>query len=187
MYLLYNSFGFSGIYVFVLIMSVLITFTVFNNLLKEKNGLLLSLIITILATYYSRTVFVARNQIFSFLIFLMEIYGLIELVEKGNKKFFWFLIVLEFLLVLFHDTLYIFFIVMFMPYFADAFCTKIFKLNNSFKFQDSNLKNIKYLIFLTILAIPIGFCTPIFGSTYTNLINCMGGLSSRNYCRTSAS
>lgn len=178
MYLLYNSFGFSGIYIFVLIMSGLISAIFFNNLVKEKNGLLLSFIVSIFALYCSRFLFAARNQIFSFLIFELEIFGLIELVENGKKKYFFLLVLLEFLLVLVHDTVYIFFIVLMMPYLADILIEKIFNLDNSYKFKKSNLKNLKYLILLVISGLLIGFCTPIFATTYTNLINCMNGLSS---------
>lgn len=177
MYFLYNKFGFTGIYILVLIMSGLITLVLFKNLVKEKNNLILSFVIVILAVYFSKIVFAARNQIFSFLIFELEISCLIELVENGKKKYFWALIILAFLLVLFHDTLYVLFWVIMLPYIADIILSNIFKIENSYKFKNSELKNAKYLILLFIVTIPIGFCTPIFATTYTNLINCMNGVS----------
>ena len=177
MYLLYNSFGFTGIYILVIIVSVLISIMLFNNLIKEKNNIFLSLIIALLSIYWSKFAFVARNQIFSFLIFELEIYCLIGLLEYGKKRYFYFLIILAFLLVLFHDTLYFLFFVMMLPYLADVLVSKIFDLKNSYRFKNSNLKNVKYLIILFIILIPIGFCTPILGSSYTNMINCMNGIS----------
>ena len=65
-----------------------------------------------------------------------------------------------------------------MPYLGEIVLEKFLKLKNSSKFEYSNLSNITYLIILTLLAIVIGFLTPIFGTSYTNLINCMDGLSS---------
>lgn len=177
MYLLYNSFGFTGIYIFTLLMSGAISFVLFNNLLIQKNGLILSFIITMIATYFSKGLFAARNQVFSFLIFELEIYSLNGLLERGKKKYFYILLILAFLLVNFHDTVYILFFVMIMPYLGEVILKKLFKLENSDKFEYSNLSNIKYLIILVLLAIGIGFLTPIFGTAYTNIVNCMSGVS----------
>ena len=158
-------------------MSAFITTIFFNNLLREKNNIFLSFGIAIFSIYFSRDVFTARNQIFSFLIFELEIICLIGLLENGKKRYFWFLILLAFLLVLVHDTLYIMFFVMMLPYLADIIISKIFDLEKSYRFEKSNLKNLKYLIILILLSIGIGFCTPIFGTAYTNLVNCMSGVS----------
>ena len=177
MYLLYSSFGFKGIYILTLIISSLISIVVFSTLLKEKNELILSFIMSLISIYLSSVVFAARNQIFSFLIFVLEIYSLNGLLERGKKKYFYILLILAFLLVNFHDTVYPLFFVMMMPYLGEVILNKIFKLENSDKFEDSNLSNIKYLIILILLAIIIGFFTPIFGTAYTNLVNCMNGVS----------
>lgn len=177
MYFLYNSFGFSGIYIFVMIMAGLIAIVFFANLLKGKNNLIISFVIALLTIYISNGIFAARNQIFSFLLFELEVFCLIGLLEQGKKRYFWFLLMIAFLLVLVHDTLYIMFWVLMLPYFVDFILSKIFKFEKNYKLKSSNLKNIKYLIILLILSIPIGFCTPIFASTYTNLINCMNGVS----------
>lgn len=177
MYLLYSSFGFKGIYILTLIISSLISIVVFSTLLKEKNGLILSFIMSLISIYLSSGVFAARNQIFSFLIFELEIFSLYGLLEVGKKRYFFVLLILAFLLVNFHDTVYPLFFVMMMPYLGEVILKKIFKLENSDKFEYSNLSNIKYLIILILLAIVIGFFTPIFGTAYTNLVNCMNGVS----------
>lgn len=177
MYLLYNSFGFTGIYILTLLISGAISFVLFNNLLRQKNGLILSFLVAIVSTYLSKNLFAARNQIFSFLIFELEIYSLNGLLERGKKKYFYILLILAFLLVNFHDTVYPLFFVMIMPYLGEIVLEKFLKLKNSSKFEYSNLSNIKYLIILVLLAIGIGFLTPIFGTSYTNLVNCMDGVS----------
>ena len=156
-----------------------IAIILFHNLLQEKNHLFLAFGVSMLAMFYARDVFVARNQIFSFLIFELEIFSLIGLLERGKKRYFGILIVLAFLLVLVHDTLYILFFVMLLPYLAEILLNKLFKIENSYKFKTSQLKNTKYLIGLVLIAIPIGFCTPVFASTYTNLIHCMDGVSTK--------
>ena len=112
MYLLYNSFGFKGIYILTLLISGAISFVLFNNILRQKNGLILSFLVAIVSAYLSRALFAARNQIFSFLIFELEIYSLNGLLERGKKTYFYILLFLAFLLVNFHDTVYILFFVM---------------------------------------------------------------------------
>ena len=178
-YLLYNSFGFRGIYVLMLVITALISIVLFNTLLKGKNGLFLSFIITIFSIYSASGVFTARNQIFSFLVFLLECYCLNGLLERGKKKYFWILLILAFLLINVHDTLYPLFFVIALPYLAEIILKKFFKLENSDKLEYTNLSNEKYLIILLVLAIFIGFFTPVFGTAYTNLIFCMNGVSAK--------
>ena len=131
MYLLYSTFGFKGIYIFVLIMSSLIALVLFHTILQEKSRLITAFAITILAIYFSQGVFAARNQIFSFLIFGLEIYCLNALLIKGKKKNFISLLVLALALVIFHDTLYPMFFVMMLPYLAEIILRKIWKLKDS--------------------------------------------------------
>ena len=177
MYLLYNSFGFTGIYILILIISSLIAIVLFNTLIKENNEMPLAFIVTLIAIYFSQGVFAARNQIFSFLIFELEIYSLNGLFIRGKKKFFWILLILAFALVNFHDTVYPLFFVMIMPYLAEIILSRFFNLEKSSKLEYSNITNKKYIFILILIAIIIGFFTPIFGTSYTNLINCMNGIS----------
>ena len=106
MYILYSTWGFNGIYIVTLLVSSLIAITLFNILIKQNNSLVISFIISLVAMYLSRGVFAARNQIFSFLIFELEIYCLNELMVNGKKRYFWILLLLAFLLLMVHDTVY---------------------------------------------------------------------------------
>ena len=176
MYLLYNSFGFTGIYILILIISSIIGICIFNTLLKEKNNMILSFIVTLSIVYITKTMFAARNQIFSFLLFILEANFLIGLLEEGKKRYFWLLILLAFGLVTVHDTVYILMFIIALPYLAEVVLQK-FKIKLPGNIEYTNLKNGKYLILFLILSIPIGFCTPMFGTAYTNLANCMNGVS----------
>ena len=134
MYLLYNSFGFDGIYILILIIAGIIGATIFNTILKEKNNIVLSFIMTMSVIYVIRTMFAARNQIFSFLLFILEANFLIGLLEQGKKRYFWFLILLAFCLVTVHDTVYILMFVIALPYLAEVILQK-FKLKLPRKFR----------------------------------------------------
>lgn len=160
-----------------MIVSGLIATVLFNVLIKENKSLLFSFGLALFAIYFSQGVFAARNQIFSFLIFELELYSLHGLLIEGKKRHFWILLILALLLVMFHDTVFPLFFVMILPYLAEVIFSKIWKLENSYKLEYSNLSNQKYLIILMMVSFAIGFLTPIFGTAYTNLVNCMNGVS----------
>lgn len=177
---MYNSFGFTGVYILILIITGLIGISIFNTILKEKNNLIFSFIMTLAIMYITRNAFTARNQVFSFLLFILEANFLIGLLEQGKKRYFWFLILLAFGLVAVHDTLYILLFVIALPYLAEIILQK-FKIKLPGNLEYSSLSNGKYLIIFLILAVGIGFCTPIFATSYTNLIFCMGRSEYRIY------
>jgi hypothetical protein len=179
-YLLYNMWGFRGIYIFVLIFTAVISLALFNTLLKSNKSLIISFISTVLAIKFSTEVFTDRNQIYSFLVFILEVYALDGLLERGKKKYFWILILLSIVLVNVHDTLYPIYFVIMLPYLAEIILEKlkILKLNEeSYKIELSGFKNKKYLIILMIVCVFTGFITPLFGTAYTNMIECMSGIS----------
>lgn len=178
-YFLFSSFGFKGIYIFVILLTMLITIVLFNTLLKPNKSLILSLIWTIISVYFSQGVFAYRNQIYSFLVFILELFALDGLLERGKKRYFWILIFLSIVLVNVHDTLYPIYFIIMLPYLAEIILSKlkIFHLKENYKIKFSNFKNQKYLILLIIICIFTGFLTPLFGTAYTNMLECMSGVS----------
>jgi len=177
MYLLYTAFGFTGIYVCVLITSAMIAIIFFNTLLKEKHTLWLSFLVTLIAIVFGgRHIFCARNQLFSFFCFSLEYYCLQGLMERGEKKYFWFLILVAFILLNVHDTVYPIFFVLLLPYLFEVVVSKCVRLGDTAKIQYSDLKNKKYIVLLFLIAIFVGFCTPIFGTAYTNLLSAVDGV-----------
>ena len=71
----------------VLIFTALISVVLFNTLIRANKSIFLSFIWTIISVYSARYVFAARNQIFSFLVFILELYSLQELLERGKKRY----------------------------------------------------------------------------------------------------
>jgi hypothetical protein len=181
-YLIYSKWGFAGIYVLVLIFTALIAVALFNTLLKANKSLIISFVATIVSIYFSSGVFTDRNQIYSFLAFILELYALDGLLERGKKKYFWILILLSIVLVNVHDTLYPLYFVIMLPYLAEIIWAKLnlFHIEGeSYKIELSNFKNQKYLIVLMIICIFTGLMTPLFGTAYTNMIECMSGISTQ--------
>ena len=84
---IYNVAGFAGIYAFTIVMASIIGLTLFCVLIKRKNNIILSLLITLVALYFSREALCARAQIISYLMFIIEIYFIETLLETQKKRY----------------------------------------------------------------------------------------------------
>ena len=116
--IIYNISGFTGIYFFTIFMACIIGITLFSVLLK-RNNIILSFIATILAIGFSKNFFTARAQIFSYLIFIVEIYLIESLLETKNKRYCIFLFFLSIILANVHASIWPMFLVFFLPYIAE--------------------------------------------------------------------
>lgn len=171
----------------VIIFTAFISITLFNCLLKTNKNIIISFIWTIITIYASKDIFADRNQIYSFLVFLLEVFALEKLLQDGKKRYFFVLLGLSIILVNVHDTLYPIFFIICLPYLAEIILSriKILHLKEPYKIEFSNLKNQKYLIILMILCIFTGFITPLFGTAYTNMIECLSRSINRFHSRAS--
>ena len=84
---IYNTFGFAGIYAFVVLIACLTAFSLFNILLKQKNNIVLSFIATVISMLLmtSNWAFTARGQIISYLLLLLEIYFIEKMISTKQK------------------------------------------------------------------------------------------------------
>ena len=174
---IYNTFGFTGIYVFTLIIASIIVLTLFNILLKQKNNIVISFIATVISTLLmtSSWFFTARGQIISYLGLLLEIYVLERLINTKKKRYYFEL----FLIVNFHASVWNMTIVLILPYLAEAIMYKIFKDKKIKKpkitFQTIS---IKVLIGAMISLLVGSIISPLGIYTYTYMFKEMGGLPS---------
>ncbi len=132
-YLLYNCFNFDGIYIGVIIFSILINITVFTLLTKTYKSPIISLVITLISSYIIRDAFTARSQIISFLCFIIEIYCLEQFIKTNKKKYPTILVVLSIIVANFHAATWPLFLVLFMPYLACGFFS-IISYKNIYEF-----------------------------------------------------
>jgi len=175
-YLIYNQFGYMGIYVSVMIVTSCIAMVLFN-IMRTNHSNIGSFFITLLIMSLSVGTFAARSQIFSFLIFILEYYCLYQLLENDKKKYFFVLLILSVLLVNCHSTLYPLFFVIMLPYLAEIILNKVKWLNKNNRFELVNLKNEKIFILAIFLCVFIGLITPIFGSAYITMFLTLNGVS----------
>ena len=178
---IYNTFGFVGIYAFVVIIASLTVLSLFNILLKQKNNIVLSFIATVISMLLmtSNWSFTARGQIISYLLLLLEIYFIEKLISTKQKRYYIIFLVISALIVNFHASVWYMTIILVLPYLAEAIMHKIMK-NKNLEKSKIILEpiSIKMLI-IAILCLVLGsFISPIGTYTYTYMFKVIGGISS---------
>ena len=178
---IYNTFGFAGIYAFVVIIASLTGLSLFNILLKQKNNIVLSFIATVISMLLmtSNWSFTARGQIISYLLLLLEIYFIEKLISTKQKRYYIIFFVMSALIVNFHASVWYMTIILVLPYLAEAIMHKIMK-NKNLEKSKIILEpiSIKMLI-IAILCLVLGsFISPIGTYTYTYMFKVIGGISS---------
>ena len=178
---IYNTFGFAGIYAFVVIIASLTGLSLFNILLKQKNNIVLSFIATVISMLLmtSNWSFTARGQIISYLLLLLEIYFIEKIISTKQKRYYIIFLVISALIVNFHASVWYMTIILVLPYLAEAIMHKIMK-NKNLEKSKIILEpiSIKMLI-IAILCLVLGsFISPIGTYTYTYMFKVIGGISS---------
>ena len=178
---IYNTFGFAGIYAFVVIIASLTALSLFNILLKQKNNIVLSFIATVISMLLmtSNWSFTARGQIISYLLLLLEIYFIEKLISTKQKRYYIIFFVLSALIVNFHASVWYMTIILVLPYLAEAIMHKIMK-NKNLEKSKIILEpiSIKMLIIVILCLVLGSFISPIGIYTYTYMFKVIGGISS---------
>ena len=119
-YLVYNTSGFTGIYVSVIIFSIITAITLFILLSKRSKSPIISCIITILSIFIINDAFTARSQLISFLCFIIEIYCIEQFIETNKKCYAFGIIIQSILIANFHAATWPLVLVLFLPYLAPS-------------------------------------------------------------------
>lgn len=177
--IIYNNGGFTGIYIFVIIVACIIGIFLFNILLKQKNNIIVSFIITILAMIFltNMEMLTARAQIISYLLLLCEVFVLERLVNSKKKIYYFILFLISILLVNFHASVWMMMIILVLPYLAEAI---IYKTSKNKKDEKIIVEPISIkLLLIAILFIILGsIFSPIGTYPYTYMFKVIGGISS---------
>ena len=139
-YLLYNSFGFTGIYVATIIFTVSTSLALFLFLCKRNRSPVISFFVTMLAIYIVRPCFTARSQIISFVCFIVEIFCLEQYIETNKKRYAFTLIAISIIVANFHAATWPLILVLFLPYVA-AGLSNLLSSKNIYGICIKRLKN----------------------------------------------
>lgn len=149
----YRVWDFFGVYLFTVIASIVFSITMFVIMKKRKANTSIAFFITLFSIQLLSSLFVARAQLVSYLLLMIEFFVLEALAE--NKKFshVLLLIVIPILIANMHAAVWYIYFIMYLPYFAEAFVEfrslpnvitrKRDKLERKIKSKNLNKKEIK--------------------------------------------
>lgn len=176
---IYNIFDYLGIYIFVMVITAIIGLSIYYILKRENCPKIIALILTFVSIYLAKDVFVARAQIFSFLIFIWEYYFLQRLLETKNKKYIIILFLLAVLLANTHASVYPLYFVIFLPFIAEEILSKMkFLPKRDVKIVIENKNALKILLIAFIISFLGGLITPLGLAPYINMFKTVGEVSS---------
>lgn len=133
-YLIYQISGLSGIYISIILLTIIINITLFILLYKRTNSAFTAIIVTLTSSYIIKECFAARSQIISFLCFIIEIYCIEKFIETNKKIYAIVLIILSIIVANFHAATWPLFLVLFMPYVGSEFI-KFTSFKNIYKMR----------------------------------------------------
>lgn len=154
-HLTYRFSGASGIFLLTILAYVLISFAILSLTRHLSGGnLAVSVSITMVSIAFLTLFITPRPQIFSYLIFTLQIFILEKYLSTGRTGHLLLMPLLSLILINMHAALWPFFIILFVPYFLDGSkkITSIFKL-------EGHLKN-KQIFATFIISILIAFVNP---------------------------
>ncbi len=122
-YLIYNLFGFTGIYITTCILSVILGLSLYFISKKLNKNQVFSFVITIGAMYLLRSYIAARAQLVTFILFVLTIYFIEQFIETKKKKYAIGLIIIPILIANLHVAVFPFYFVLYLPYIAEYLIT----------------------------------------------------------------
>lgn len=180
-YLVYNSFGFNGIYIFTVIIFCIINSLIF--LINYKShGITASLITAIIFASCLSFFAVCRAQIITFIVFLLEIYFIEKYIEKKSKISLAMLFILPVIIANVHIGVFYLYYVLFLPFIAEYIIAVLIEKNILKMKFNSNIiikknNNVKYLIYLIIPIFLMGLFSFLGLNVYTYYPKAASGIS----------
>ena len=118
-YYLYNTFGFTGIYIVTCILSVILGLTIYLVNTKIAKNKLFSFFITIGVMYLIRGYIAARAQLVTFILFIITIYLIEKFIETKKKRYAIGLVLIPLGIANLHVAVFPFYFVLYLPYIAE--------------------------------------------------------------------
>ena len=186
LYLIYNTFGYFGVYISNIIFFIILIFSFYYISLRIiKNDFICGfsslILILLLSSFVS-----ARAQLISLTLFLWEFYFINRLNKSGKKKYMIYLFIICILLANVHATIWPMYFILFLPYLFEYILFYIRNKTNIFndkivncifsRISVINNCNLKLLLMTFIISLFLGLFSPS-KICYTYVFKIMGGSS----------
>ena len=182
-YKLYQFGGFTGLYISTIIIFSMIGILFYFVYLKRNKSYFLSLFFSILAVIMTARFAVARAQLITYMLFLIEIFAIEKLLDNGHKRYMVILGIICILVANIHAAVWPFYFILMLPYLVSHLLAclkeKIHYQSNfnifASKLEVKKYRYIRYLFIMFLLGLLLGLATPIGDTPYTYFIKIMMG------------
>lgn len=171
-YEIYHNFSYLGVYVSTIIMFIVLVLCIYLVHLKSYKNELLAVLIAVISVFRLSMFAVARAQIVSLPLFLLEVYFLNQLSVTGKKRYIIYVAFCSLVIANVHATVWLFFFVLFLPFLGEHFVKwlfdielfkKLYKINynkNGAKVIIEKNINLKKILVALGVSFLIGLLTP---------------------------
>ena len=182
-YKVYQLGKFHALYLMTIIVFMITGISFYLINLKRNKSYFISLLFSIMAIIMTARFAVARAQLITYFLFLIEVYAIEELLATGKKKYGIILFLLCLLIANVHAAVWPMYFILMLPYLAEELIaiigSKIRQRPKLGVFEDKLIikrsKYMKYLLLVFVISLFIGLLTPIGFTPYTYFIKTMMG------------
>ena len=129
-YLIYNIGGHLGIYISTIVLAAILGIIIYYMNDKFTNNKPISFVLTIATMYLLRDFIAARAQLFTFILFALEVLFIESFLQTGKKGYVIGLIIIPILIANFHAATFYFYFILYLPYIAEYLVYLIFDTKN---------------------------------------------------------
>ena len=165
LFLIYNNFGYYGIYISTVICFITLILVIYFVNRKINKDSFLALVISIISIVPLSLFAYPRAQLISIIIMVLEIYFISQLINNGSKKYIVFLAICSLVIANVHATIWIAFFVFFFPFFGEhlvyLYCEKKNKkITFNGRISCKKINNIKLVTIAFIICFLMGLLSP---------------------------
>ena len=119
MYIIYNTFGFVGIYGSSIVLGIILGISIYYVLSKISKNNLISFFVALLVVYLGKHFITARAQLVTFILFVWTMYFIEIFLDTKKKRYAIGLILIPIAIANIHAAVFPFYFILFLPYIGE--------------------------------------------------------------------
>ena len=119
LYIVFNAFGFFGIYVSSVVLGIILGVSIYIVLSKISKNNLISFFVTLLVMFLGRHYITARAQLVTFILFVWTMYFIEMFLDTKKKRYAIGLILIPIAIANIHAAVFPFYFILFLPYIGE--------------------------------------------------------------------
>lgn len=119
LYIVFNAFGFLGIYVSSVVLGIILGISIYIVLSKISKNNLISFFVTLLVMFLGKHYITARAQLVTFILFVWTMYFIEMFLDTKKKRYAIGLILIPIAIANIHAAVFPFYFILFLPYIGE--------------------------------------------------------------------